>query len=114
MPALKILPFKTEAEFFAFRQKARRVEGPHFALMAAGFEGWRLRVVAAKRVIGGAVERNRAKRRLRAAFRKVAEHFTGVGAVLYAKRRVLKSPFVEIVTELKEGLTHALSSGGNR
>lgn len=58
-------------------------------------------VVASKRV-GNAVERARAKRRLREAFRRQRSTFTGVtdDVVLVARRSLLKAPWAEVVADL--------------
>lgn len=56
------------ADFARVRRKGRRVEAAHVSILAAPCAGRRPRVafVTAK-TVGGAVERNRARRRLRAA-----------------------------------------------
>ena len=62
----------------------------------------RLGVVASKRV-GNAVERARAKRRLREAFRRHRDAFTAPGTddiVLVARRAILAAPWPAVVADL--------------
>ena len=60
----------------------------------------RLAVVAARRV-GGAVERNRARRILKEAWRQVAAH-DGIDAVLVAKPAIRGAKTQELVAEMTE------------
>jgi ribonuclease P protein component len=60
-------------------------------------------VVAGRRV-GGAVERNRAKRVLRAAWREVAPTRTDEDAVLVARRAIRGSKTQDLVAEMTEML----------
>ncbi len=61
----------------------------------------RLGVVASKKV-GNAVERARAKRRLREAFRRNRSRFTASAndVVLVARRSILTAPWADVVSEL--------------
>ena len=104
---MKVLPLTGEAAFRNHRRGARRSETPHFtAFVLLAIDGkWRFSVVASKARIGGAVERNRAKRRLRAAFATVAAELKSAQVVvLYAKKSALTADFAEIVRDLKESL----------
>ena len=57
------------------------------------------------RQIRGAVPRNRARRRLREAFRVTRSAApTGVALIVIAKRAVLERPFATLIAELKEAL----------
>jgi ribonuclease P protein component len=63
--------------------------------------------VAGRRV-GGAVDRNRARRILRAAWREVAPKFgSGYDVVLVARAGILKTRTHELVTEVAELLSRA-------
>jgi ribonuclease P protein component len=68
----------------------------------------RVAVVAGKRV-GGAVQRNRARRVLRAAWRQVAEAAQGRDAVLVAREPIVGAKSQDLVGEMTE-----LLSGGER
>lgn len=89
----------------------RRVHGRHMVLFlhAAPDASSRLGVVASRRV-GNAVERARAKRRLREAFRRHRALFTGVtdDVVLVARRSILDAPWAAVIADL---LTLAVKSG---
>jgi ribonuclease P protein component len=68
--------------------------------------------VTASRKVGGAVERNRAKRRLRALIREVFPKIgrAGMDYVLIARDEVLQRDFALMVTELKSAI-EALHKG---
>ncbi len=91
------------AEFQQAYDQNRRWHGRHMVLFlrSAPDASLRLGVVASKRV-GNAVERARAKRRLREAFRRQRSTFTGVtdDVVLVARRSLLKAPWAEVVADL--------------
>jgi ribonuclease P protein component len=67
----------------------------------------RLGLTASRRV-GGAVERNRARRRLREAARRVlpASAKPGYDLVLIARAETLRRPFVALVADLEAALRH--------
>ena len=108
----KVTSFPNEGAVAAFRNRSRRMEGPFFSLLAAPSEGGKsfVRIVSSKRNIGGAVERNRARRRLRAAVQKVWSAQKPVDLVLYARGAVLTADFGEIVESLKKGVRNALGA----
>ena len=82
----------------------RRWHGRYMVLFlrAAPDASRRLGVVASRRV-GNAVERARAKRRLREAFRRHRDAFTAPGTddiVLVARRAILHAPWPAVVADL--------------
>ncbi len=74
--------------------------------------------VTASRKIGGAVIRNRAKRRLRALAREVLPHAgrPGTDYVLVARAAMARRPFGALVADLEEALrrVHARLPGARR
>jgi ribonuclease P protein component len=93
---------RTEQFTEAYDQN-RRWHGRHMVLFlrAAPDASLRLGVVASKKV-GNAVERSRAKRRLRDAFRRNRARFTAStdDVVLVARRSALTAPWADFVAEL--------------
>ena len=93
------------AQFQETYDQNRRWHGRHMVLFlrAAPDASLRLGVVASKKV-GNAVERARAKRRLREAFRRQRAAFTRTtdDVVLVARRSVLTAPWTELVAELRK------------
>lgn len=90
------------ADFEAAYSQGRSYKGRLMVLWLRRGEGAALRLgVVASRKIGGAVQRNRAKRRLRAAYRLNRHRFTGsVDAILIARRDILTAPWTEVAAEL--------------
>jgi ribonuclease P protein component len=71
--------------------------------------------VTASRKIGNAVERNRARRRLRSAARAVLPQLAAPGFdyVMIARRETLRRPFPNLVADLKDALKRlGVLSGG--
>ena len=91
------------AQFDETYAQNRRWHGRHLVLVlrAAPDASLRLGVVASKKV-GNAVERARAKRRLREAFRRHRAAFTATtdDVVLVARRSILAAPWADVVAEL--------------
>ncbi|MDD3178926.1 MAG: ribonuclease P protein component [Opitutaceae bacterium] len=93
---------RRNADFRALREQGRRLDCGAFLLT------WRPRsepimrptrvgVVASRIAVGGAVERNRAKRRLRELFRRHQELMPpGLDLVLTARRSLNRLPFSEL------------------
>lgn len=88
-----------------FRQ-GRRVERPAFALVWLGAPGARTVAVTAGRRLGGSVVRNRARRRLREAYRQANARGPGrnVQVCLVARPAALRQPFVALVRDLGDAL----------
>lgn len=91
------------AQFQEAYDQNRRWHGRHMVLFlrSAPDASLRLGVVASKKV-GNAIERARAKRRLREAFRRNRARFTAStdDVVLVARRSALDAPWADFVAEL--------------
>ncbi len=75
----------------------------------------RVGVVASKRTFRRAVDRGRAKRRLREAFRLGRRELpAGLDVVLVARHRILSGSFEDIQTELRKLCRRAQRAGGPR
>ena len=89
---------RARAQFLGVQQGGRRVSGRYMTLIALPntLGADRLGIVASKRV-GGAVVRNRAKRRLREIFRRDRPSRTGAApsldVVAIARRELVDAPF---------------------
>ncbi len=99
----RLLRFTGEAIFRNHRRSAQRFEESAFTAFVNVPEdnAWRFAAVASKVRIGGAVERNRAKRRLRAAFvaaQKMTKHPLAV--ILYAKEPALTADIEKLTATL--------------
>ena len=107
------------AQFQETYAQGRRWVGPHMVLwLREGPDaGLRLGVVASKKV-GNAVHRNRAKRRLREAYRRQRDQFSGpYDVVLVARRGLPRAPWDEVARELfilakRAGIARAPADGG--
>ena len=97
---------RSRQEFTAVQQQGRRVATRTMTLLAIpntlGQD--RLGIVASRR-LGGAVMRNRAKRRIREVFRqretqaRASEHRPAIDLVVIARREVATAPYAEIEKE---------------
>jgi len=103
---------KRRPEFLRVAASRRKWVAPGLILQAyerkpadACTEGLRLGLTASRRV-GGAVERNRARRRLREAARLVllGEAAVGYDLVLVARAETLRRPFAALVEDLRTAL----------
>lgn len=95
---------RSRAEFDrVFRSGRRQRIGGIVAIVApGGSEGFRFGLVAGKR-IGGAVERNRAKRRIRHALGSVSPPGE-IDLIVIASSSVLTAPFPELVRWLSQAV----------
>ena len=101
---------RSRAEFLAVQEQGRRVPMRYFTLLGLPTSGTadRLGIVASRR-LGGAVIRNRAKRRLREIFRQ--QRAPGDGGrrrfdlVVIARRELIDAPFAAVQAEFLRGLT---------
>src|SRR5262249_26312081 len=95
----------TSAEIQALFHQGKRVDRPSFVVLWREEDGPRRAGFAVTRQIRGAVSRNRARRRLREAFRAARGAAPdGVVLMAIAKRPVLDRPFSALVAELEDAL----------
>ena len=110
---------KKRAEFLAVA-KGRRVDRRAFALQALGPDDDRhpARVgFTVTKKVGTSTERNRIRRRLRAAIAEAADAARpGDDYVLIGRRAALSEPFPDLVADLRRALVRQTSApaGGNR
>ena len=102
------LRLRRRSEFKAVEAGGRRVSGRFVVLVARpnGQPTHRLGLVASRRV-GGAVVRNRAKRRLRELFRRrvMAADLVGLDIVAIAKADIVRAPFDAVATDFLAALS---------
>jgi ribonuclease P protein component len=102
------LRLRRRTEFKAVEGGGRRVAGRFVILIAQpnGQPVHRLGLVASRRV-GGAVVRNRAKRRLREVFRRrmPAGDLRGLDIVAIAKADIVRAPFDAVATDFLAALS---------
>lgn len=102
---------RSARDFAAVRQRGVAYRGRCCLLLALAAPGevTRLGWIASKRGVGGAVQRNRARRRLREIVRRrwsrVPHH--GFLLVFIASRTALTAPHQELATEVESLLAHA-------
>jgi uncharacterized protein len=98
---------RRRSEFKSVEAGGRRVAGRFVILVGRpnGQAGNRLGIIASRRV-GGAVVRNRAKRRLRELFRRriTATDLRGLDIVAIAKAEIVNAPFDAVVTDFLAAL----------
>lgn len=98
-------------------REGRRFPGSILVLYVRPTEGPRKVGITVGRRFGGAVARNRAKRRLREAFRRVAGRLRDQGdLVLVARPQALTAPFDMVMSEMESLLVagHMLAEGASR
>jgi ribonuclease P protein component len=92
-------------EFQAVFQRGARVERPSVLLLWREAPGRRKAGFAVSRQIGGAARRNRARRRVREAYRVSRGRLPeGVQLVVVARSRAATGPYGEILQEMREAL----------
>ncbi len=97
---------RTRAEFDRVFRRGQRLDGRLFLLIAAtnGQPQERLGLVVSRKV-GGAVQRNRAKRLLREAFRRLTpEGRVALDVVVLAKPEIVGHRLAEVQRELEQRL----------
>jgi ribonuclease P protein component len=89
--------------------RGSRVERASFVLLWSSIPGRRAVAFTAGRKLGGSVRRNRARRRLREAYRRQAALLpeTGLRLCFVARPRVVAVSFLELSSEVAEALRHA-------
>lgn len=103
-------------EFQRVYREGRRFLGTTLALYVRPTDGHRRVGIAAGKRFGGAVARNRAKRRLREALRRLEGRLRDRGdLVLVARPPVLTAPFEVIVSEVEAfcAAGHMLAEGSS-
>jgi len=92
------------AGFQAVFREGRRVERPSFVALWRPVSGPSQVGFTASRGVGGAVERNRARRRLREAYRRGNRLPMAVAVVFVARSAALGQPFGGLVSEVEEAI----------
>lgn len=93
------------ADFQAVFQRGARVERPSVLIVWRGARGRRQAGFAVSRQIQGAARRNRARRRLREAYRVSRRALPqGVQLVVVARPRVEVAPYTQILQDMREAL----------
>jgi ribonuclease P protein component len=96
------------AEFQAVFQRGSRYERPSFVALWQRAEGRRVGF-AVSRQVRGAVQRNRARRRIREAYRQIrAQMADGIALVVVARPSAGTRPFSELVEDMRR-LAEALA-----
>ena len=112
-PACAGLPraerLRSRAEFDRLFRRGARVEGPAFVLLWRREPGPRAVGFAVGRRLGGSVIRNRARRRLREAYRRQRDLLPrdGIRLCFIARRPTLTSPFEQLVGAVASALGQA-------
>jgi ribonuclease P protein component len=104
---------RSRAEFDRLFRRGARVEGPAFVLLWMWEPGPRAVGFAVGRRFGGSVVRNRARRRLREAYRQQCGQLPreGIRLCIIARRAALTSPFEELLGEMAGALREAARRG---
>lgn len=96
-----------DAEFARIRKRGRRIDGAHLAIVAApsppGRRRPRIAFVPAKG-LGGAVERNRVRRRTRAAFEAIGLPGSGIDMILIARHSAHDVSYTALCEDMRSAL----------
>lgn len=112
-PRTTLPTLKKRAEFLAVAKGGRTSRRAFVMQAAASEDGPRVGYTVTKKT-GNAVERNRIRRRFRAAVRAAAEQARGeVDYVLVGRRGALSAGFGDLVREIGQCLARAPLSGGD-
>jgi ribonuclease P protein component len=106
-------PLRGEAEFARIRRRGRRIRGAHVAVVAVPSAGGRPRVgITTAHGFGDAVDRNRARRRLRAALAGLEPPGKAFDMILTARDSALTADFAGLADDLRMVLARLASGGG--
>lgn len=102
------------ADFARLRAEGRALRGQHCLVVVAECPGEPRKVafVASRKGVGGAVQRNRARRRMREIVRRLWPALQGEGRWLMfvANRSILEAPHAVLAAEVERLLARALAS----
>jgi ribonuclease P protein component len=102
---------RTQDEFAAVKQAGIALRGRHFVLLGLSRPGHPSKVgfIASRKSVGGAVQRNRARRRLREIVRRrwPAVPPEGQWLLFIASRRVLTASHTELVADVERAMAGA-------
>ncbi len=107
---MRLPTLKKSTEFSQIRNKGSFFKSPYFngyLLRDDKIDNFKLGLVASKK-LGNAVDRNRAKRRVREAIR-TSSHINDLKEVIFVlilKKTVLKVPFIDLKQEIEKFLEH--------
>lgn len=106
---------REHSEFQRLFRRGARVDRPCFVLLWLPVPGRRAVAFVAGRRLGGSVVRNRARRRLREAYRrqKTLLPQTGLRLCFVARRKAVEAPFAEVTSEVGEALHHTAERSGS-
>jgi ribonuclease P protein component len=100
---------RASGELARLFRRGLRIERPAFVLLWLPLPGRRAAAFAASRRLGGSVWRNRARRRLREAYRQQKDLVPPAGVRLgfVARSRAVDAPFAELAREVADALRQA-------
>jgi ribonuclease P protein component len=100
---------RDRGEFERLFRRGARVDRPSFVLLWLSVPGRRAAAFAASRRLGGSVWRNRARRRLREAYRRHKDLLpaSGVRLCFVARLRAVEASFPELTSQVAEALGQA-------